>query len=138
MPWMPWSLRSNQSKELYWYYSVMQNVIITFQQLIFIDASTSGFKSELIIRSLLHASEAILMLFFKILMQTVLTRCKIVFWYWFMQTENGKLLMCNCFALLPLKFILTSFVKGARKFYFLFVYLYFICYKVCYRRISGP
>ena len=33
----------------------MQNVIITFRQVIFIDASTSGFKSELIIRSLLHA-----------------------------------------------------------------------------------
>ena len=33
----------------------MQYVIITFRQVIFSDASTSGFKSELIIRSLLHA-----------------------------------------------------------------------------------
>ena len=37
----------------------MQYVIITFRQVIFIDASTSGFKSELIIRSLLHAFVAI-------------------------------------------------------------------------------
>ena len=49
------------------------------------------------------------------LMQTVLTRCKIVFWYWFMQNENEKLLMCDCFALLPLKNILKSFVKGVSK-----------------------
>ena len=33
----------------------MQYVIITFRQEIFSDASTSGFKFELIIRSLLHA-----------------------------------------------------------------------------------
>ena len=37
----------------------MQYVIITFRQVIFSDASTSGFKSELIIRSLLHAFVAI-------------------------------------------------------------------------------
>ena len=33
----------------------MQHVIITFRQEIFSDASTSGFKSELIILSLLQA-----------------------------------------------------------------------------------
>ena len=32
-----------------------------------------------------------------------------------MQNENGKLLMCDSFALLPLQFILTSFVKGVSK-----------------------
>ena len=37
----------------------MQYVIITFRQVIFSDASTSGFKSELIVRSLSHASAAI-------------------------------------------------------------------------------
>ena len=39
----------------------MQYVIITFRQVIFNDASTSGFKSELIIRSLLHAFVASLL-----------------------------------------------------------------------------
>ena len=43
----------------------MQYVNITFRQVIFSDASTSGFKSERIIRSLLHAFVAILMLFLK-------------------------------------------------------------------------
>ena len=33
----------------------MQYVIITFRQVIFSDALTSGFKSELLILSLLHA-----------------------------------------------------------------------------------
>ena len=40
---------------LNWYDFVMQYVMITFRQVIFSDASTSGFKSELIIRLLLHA-----------------------------------------------------------------------------------
>ena len=56
-----------------------------------------------------------LMFFFKMLMQTVLTRCKIVFWYWFMQNENGKLLMCDCFALLPLKKYLKKFCKRCQQ-----------------------
>ena len=56
---MSCTLRNNQSKKLHWYYCVMQYVFITFRQVIFIDASTSGFKSELIIRSLLHALVAI-------------------------------------------------------------------------------
>ena len=43
----------------------MQYVIITFRQVIFIDASTSGFKSELIIRSLLHGFVAICNAFLK-------------------------------------------------------------------------
>ena len=43
----------------------MQYVIITFRQVIFSDASTSGFKSELIIRSLLHALVAIFNAFLK-------------------------------------------------------------------------
>ena len=37
----------------------MPYVIISFRRVIFSDASTSGFKSELIIRSLLHAFVAI-------------------------------------------------------------------------------
>ena len=37
----------------------MQYVIITFRLVIFIDASTFGFKSELIIHSLLHAFVAV-------------------------------------------------------------------------------
>ena len=46
----------------------MQYVIITFRQVpvIFIDVSTSGFKSELIIRSLLHAFVAIFNAFLKL------------------------------------------------------------------------
>ena len=40
---------------LNWFDFVMQYVIITFRREIFSDASTSGFKSELMIRSLLHA-----------------------------------------------------------------------------------
>ena len=43
----------------------MQYVIITFRQAIFSDASTSGFKSELVTRSWLHAFVAILMLYLK-------------------------------------------------------------------------
>ena len=43
----------------------MQYVIITFRQVIFIDAPTSGFKSELIIRSLLHDFVAIFNAFLK-------------------------------------------------------------------------
>ena len=57
----------------------------------------------------------VLMLFVKVLMRNVLTTCKIVFWYRFRQNENGKLLMCDFFALLPLTFILTSFVKRFSK-----------------------
>ena len=62
---MSCSLRSNQSKKLHWYYFVIQYVMITFRQVIFIDASTSGFKSELIIRSLLHAFVGIFNAFLK-------------------------------------------------------------------------
>ena len=40
-------------------------VIITFRRVIFSDASTSGFKSELTIRSLLSAFVAMVMLFLK-------------------------------------------------------------------------
>ena len=43
----------------------MPYVIITFQRVIFSDASTSGFKSELMIRSLLHAFVAIVKAFLK-------------------------------------------------------------------------
>ena len=43
----------------------MQYVTITFRQEIFIDKSTSGFKYELIIRSLLHAFVAIFNAFLK-------------------------------------------------------------------------
>ena len=39
--------------------------IITFRRVIFSDAPTSGFKSELIIRSLLHAFVAIFNAFLK-------------------------------------------------------------------------
>ena len=43
----------------------MPYVIIIFRRVIFIDASTSGFKSELIIRSLLYAFVAIFNAFLK-------------------------------------------------------------------------
>ena len=63
------------NKCLNWNDFVMQYVIITVRQVIFSDASTSGFKSELIIRSRLHTFVAILMLFLKVLLRIVLTRC---------------------------------------------------------------
>ena len=56
-------------------------------------------------------------LFLKVLMRQVLTRCKIVLWYRFRQNENGKLLKWDFFALLPLKFIFTSYVKCFSKTY---------------------
>ena len=60
------SFRTNESKILNWYDFVMPYVIITFRRVIFSDhASTSGFKSELIIRSLLHAFVAIFNAFLK-------------------------------------------------------------------------
>ena len=62
---MSCGFRTNESKILYWYDFVMQCVIITFRQVIFSDASTSEFKSELIIRSLLHAFVASLNAFLK-------------------------------------------------------------------------
>ena len=43
----------------------MHYVIITFRRVIFSDASTSGFKPELIVNSLLHAFVAILNAFLK-------------------------------------------------------------------------
>ena len=49
---MSCSVRTNESNFLN---CVMQYVIITFRQVIFSDASTSGLISELIICSLLHA-----------------------------------------------------------------------------------
>ena len=52
---MSCSVRSNESKNLNWYDIVMQHVIITIRQVIFSDASTSGFISKLINRSSLHA-----------------------------------------------------------------------------------
>ena len=62
---MPCSFRTNESKILNWYDFVMPCVINTFRRVIFSDASTSGFKSELIIRSLLHAFVAIFNAFLK-------------------------------------------------------------------------
>ena len=59
------SFRTNQSKNLNWYDFVMQYVIITFWQVIFSDASTSGFKFELIFHSSLHAFVAIVKVFLK-------------------------------------------------------------------------
>ena len=108
---MSYSYRISQSKISNWYDFVMQQVTITFRQVLFSDASTSGFKSALIIRSWLPAFVAILMFFLKFLMRKVLTRCKLVPWYRIRQKENVKLLRCDFFALLPQKFILTSFVK---------------------------
>ena len=46
-----YSYRTNQLKNFNWFDFVMQYVIITLRQVIFSDVSTSGFKSELIIRS---------------------------------------------------------------------------------------
>ena len=116
---MSCSVRTNESKILNWYDFVMPYVIITFRRVIFSDASTSGFKSELILRSLLQLSWQFSMLFFKVLMWNVFTRCKIVLWYRFRQNENWKLLRCEFIALLPLKFILTSFVKRFSKIFFI-------------------
>ena len=112
---MSCSFRTNESKFLNSCDFVLQYVIITFRQVIFSDASTSGFKSELIIRSLLHAFVAILILFLKVLMRKVLTRFKIVLWYGFRQKEIGKFLKCDFYALLPLEFLLTSFVERFSK-----------------------
>ena len=50
---------------LNWYDFVMPYVIITFRRVIFSDASTSGFKSELIFRSLLHVFVALFNAFLK-------------------------------------------------------------------------
>ena len=41
------------------------------------------------------------MLFLKVLMQKVLTRCKIVLWYRFRQNEDGKWLRCDFFGYAP-------------------------------------
>ena len=76
---MSCSFSTNKLKILDWYDFVMQYGIITFRQVIFSDASTSGFESELIIRSLLLAFVAGKILFLKVLMRKVFTRCKIVF-----------------------------------------------------------
>ena len=83
-------------------------IFIAFRRVIFSDASTSGFKSELILLSLLQLSWQFSMLFFKVLMWNVFTRCKIVLWYRFRQNENWKLLRCEFIALL-------SFVKRFSK-----------------------
>ena len=56
---VPCSFKTNQSKILNYYDFDMQYVIISFRLVIFSDASTSGFKSELRIRSWLHAFVAI-------------------------------------------------------------------------------
>ena len=62
---MPCSFRTNELKILNLYDFVMPYVIITFRRVIFSDASTSGFKSELMIRSLLHAFVVIFNSFLK-------------------------------------------------------------------------
>ena len=62
---MSCSFRTNELNILNWYDFVMPYVIITFRRVIFSDASTSGFKSELMIRSLLHAFVAIFNAFLK-------------------------------------------------------------------------
>ena len=62
---MSCSFRTKESNILNWYDFVTQYVIITFRQVIFSDASTSGFKFDVIIRSLLHALMAIFNAFLK-------------------------------------------------------------------------
>ena len=62
---MSCSFRTNQSNKLNSYDFVMQYVNITFRQVLFSDAPTSGFKSELISRSWLHAFVAIFNVFLK-------------------------------------------------------------------------
>ena len=62
---MSCSFRTNVLKKLNWYDFVMPYVIIIFRRVIFSDALISGFKSELIIRSLLHAFAANLNAFVK-------------------------------------------------------------------------
>ena len=56
-----------------------------------------------------------LMLFLKVWMRKVLTRCEIVLRCRFRQNEVLKLLKCDFFALLPQKCIFTSFVKRLSK-----------------------
>ena len=56
---LPCSFQTNQSKIINWHDFDMQYELINFRQVIFSDASTSGFKSELLIRSWLHAFFAI-------------------------------------------------------------------------------
>ena len=62
---MSCSFRTNESKNCNFDEFVLPYVIIIFQRVIFSDASTFGFKSELIIRSLLHAFVAIFNAFLK-------------------------------------------------------------------------
>ena len=87
---MSCSFRTNESKILNWIDFVMPYEIITFGRVIFSDASTSGFKSELIIRSLSHAVVAIFNVFLKSFDAESLDEIKIVLWYRFRQNENGK------------------------------------------------
>ena len=97
------------------FFFFLQYLIITFGQVISTDASTSGLKSELIIHSLLHAFVAIFNAFLKSFDAEGLPRCKIVLRYRFRQNDNGNLLKCDFFELLPLKVILTCFVKRFSK-----------------------
>ena len=61
---MPCNLKTNQSKKFNQYYFDMQYVIIAFDKT-FSDAPTSGLKSELRIRSWLHAFVTIFDAFLK-------------------------------------------------------------------------
>ena len=49
------ALEPMNQKKLNWYNFVMQHAILIFRQVLFSSASTSGFKSERIVRSLLYA-----------------------------------------------------------------------------------
>ena len=90
----------------------MQYVIITFRLVIFSDASTSGFKTELIICSWLQAFVANLIFFLEVLIRKILTRCKIVLWYRFRQNKNVKLLRCDLFCFAPSNIYLNKYCKA--------------------------
>ena len=130
---MSCSVRTNESKFFNWYDFVMPYVIITFRRVIFSDASTSGFKSELILRSLLQLSWQFSMLFFKVLMWNVFTRCKIVLWYRFRQKWELKITEVWIYCFAPSEIYLYKFCKAfqQKSFHQIMFILWFFGMKTC-------
>ena len=95
----------------------MPYVIITFRRVIFSDAPTSGFKPELIIRSLLHAFVVIFNTFLKSfdaegldkMLNSALVQIQA-------KNENGKLLRLDFFCFAPSKIWAGPSEKGAYGF----------------------
>ena len=92
----------------------MQNVVINFRQVIFSNASSSGLKSELIIRWWLHAFVVIFNAVAKSFMRKVLTKYKLCF-----GTDSGKMRTGNHwgvnFWFAPFKIYLITFCKAFRQ-----------------------